>query len=289
MIKSSPIALPTEMLHATRRGELKKIAKWLRIAHIDLQEPVHGNTLLHSAVMNGQLELVRELVRRGANLNMPNHEGRTPLIAAAEHGSLAVATLLVERSADVNAASNTGMTALSAACEQGRYQLCQSRDCPTQHGMVLLLIENMANVDLKTREGYTPLMIAARAGTDDCVAALLRAGANPDLRSIAGRSASMYAEVSGNISTQQMLQAKPAPCSPVTPEEIIAPSQACHTNVATSATGAGPQIGKPDDTKPETPCRHEKHRCCSASRRALLANALAAESLQQRGLKQVRK
>ena len=63
--------LPSDLLHAAKRGEIKKITKWLRKGgSIDAQNPDHGSTLLHSAVFNGQYELVRDLLKRGATVDL---------------------------------------------------------------------------------------------------------------------------------------------------------------------------------------------------------------------------
>lgn len=51
----------------------------------NLQGPF-GNTLLHSAVVSGNLTEVERLLKLGANPNVANREGRTPLYAAALFG-----------------------------------------------------------------------------------------------------------------------------------------------------------------------------------------------------------
>ncbi len=45
-----------------------------------------GNTLLHSAVLSGNVAEVERLLKLGANPNIANREGRTPLYAAALFG-----------------------------------------------------------------------------------------------------------------------------------------------------------------------------------------------------------
>ena len=85
--ESQAAPLTDEIIATARRGEMKKMVKWLRKSSVDAQYPIDGNTLLHTAVINGQPDLVRELIRRGANLNLANHDGSTALMAAAQVGA----------------------------------------------------------------------------------------------------------------------------------------------------------------------------------------------------------
>jgi len=53
-------------------------------ASIDGEDSQYGNTALHAAAMNGNLEVVQLLVERGADPSIRNQEGRTPYEEAAE-------------------------------------------------------------------------------------------------------------------------------------------------------------------------------------------------------------
>ncbi len=69
--------------------------------HRNLQGPF-GNTLLHSAVVSGNLAEVERLLRLGANPNVANREGRTPLCAAALFGFKSIYALLRQFGAEVS-------------------------------------------------------------------------------------------------------------------------------------------------------------------------------------------
>ena len=62
-----------KMIHAARKGEIKKVLKWVRTsgATIDATtcEACGGDSLLHSAAVNGQSELMKELLARGADVS----------------------------------------------------------------------------------------------------------------------------------------------------------------------------------------------------------------------------
>ena len=53
-----------------------------------------GNTLLHGAVVSGDLDEVRRLLAAGADPRIPNRDGRTPLQAAALLGHSHIEQLL---------------------------------------------------------------------------------------------------------------------------------------------------------------------------------------------------
>lgn len=89
-------------------------------AAIDRGDERHGNTPLILAANHGHTELVRLLVRRGANLNRSNDKGANALIAAVMSGHTAAAGLLIEQGANLNATDNSGNTALSIAEQSGQ-------------------------------------------------------------------------------------------------------------------------------------------------------------------------
>jgi ankyrin repeat protein len=53
-----------------------------------------GNTLLHGAVVSGDLDEVRRLLAAGANPSIANRDGKTPLHAAAMLGHSHIEALL---------------------------------------------------------------------------------------------------------------------------------------------------------------------------------------------------
>jgi ankyrin repeat protein len=74
---------------------------------------------IHSAAASQQIETVRLLLDRGADVNTPQEGGGTPLHTAAFHGDDALAELLLERGADPQAAGDDGRTAADIAAEKG--------------------------------------------------------------------------------------------------------------------------------------------------------------------------
>ncbi|MBQ9578199.1 MAG: ankyrin repeat domain-containing protein [Ottowia sp.] len=89
-------------------------------AAIDRGDERNGNTPLILAANHGHTELVRLLVRSGANLNRSNDSGVNALIAAVMSGNQAAAGLLIEQGANLNATDKNGRTALSLAEQSGQ-------------------------------------------------------------------------------------------------------------------------------------------------------------------------
>lgn len=84
-----------------------------------------GWTPLHYAAWNGNLEMARQLLKAGANLNAVRQGDRTPLMEAAEAAwptqkSLELVQFLCEAGADMNAEDANGDTALTLAGQRGR-------------------------------------------------------------------------------------------------------------------------------------------------------------------------
>jgi ankyrin repeat protein len=74
-----------------------------------------GATALFYAAGNGNVEIAKALIDGGANVNVRTKGGFTPLMEAAQAGSYEVAKLLIERGADPNAKDAKGQTALTLA------------------------------------------------------------------------------------------------------------------------------------------------------------------------------
>lgn len=80
-----------------------------------------GHTLLHWAIMQKDIFLFSNTLKRGADVNLADHEGKTPLHMAVEAESLEMIEALINHGAVVNARDKQGQTPLhtSALLPQG--------------------------------------------------------------------------------------------------------------------------------------------------------------------------
>ncbi|MCE2416155.1 ankyrin repeat domain-containing protein [Candidatus Poribacteria bacterium] len=69
-----------------------------------------GDTALHHATRNGDLEIVEQLVGSGADVNVTSDHGHFPLYCAAGHGHVETTQYLVEHGADLQARLGDGKT-----------------------------------------------------------------------------------------------------------------------------------------------------------------------------------
>ncbi|NP_956276.2 kinase D-interacting substrate of 220 kDa B [Danio rerio] len=162
----------------------------------------NGQTPLMLASEQGSLEIVQELIRRGANVNLDDVDCWSALISAAKEGHVEVVKELLENSAYIEHRDMGGWTALTWASYKGRVEvatvLLENGANPNTTGqqysvypiiwaagrghaeIVKLLLEHGAKVNCSDKYGTTPLIWAARKGHYDCVMHLLENGADVD-------------------------------------------------------------------------------------------------------------
>jgi len=119
-------------------------------------------------------------------------QDESPLMIAALTGQYDLAVRLIDHGADVN---KPGWTPLHYAATQSRLNLIQ------------LLLEHYAYIDAESPNGTTPLMMAARYGSDETVHLLLDEGADPTLRNKLKLSAIDFAQQISRPATAEIIAA----------------------------------------------------------------------------------
>src|SRR5215831_7872540 len=121
------------------------------------------------AARDGDLEAVRALLAKNADVNATAHDGSTALLWAVYHSDVPMARALIAAGANFTTANHYGVTPLLQASRTG--------DTP----MIAELLKAGATVARSIHpEGETPLMAASRTGTVDAVKLLLEAGSDPN-------------------------------------------------------------------------------------------------------------
>ena len=170
-----------------------------------------GMTALHFAAERGHADVAGALIDAGAAVDAGTRIGRyPPLHLAARGGHGPVVALLLEAGADANAATtNSGVTALhlAAAAVDGRSAVAALLD----HG-----------ADPNAREGsagQTPLMFAAAANRPAAAAALLEAGADPGIATaVVDVLPSLALDREANRRMRDLIGAPPETLGPYGPE-----------------------------------------------------------------------
>ena len=177
-------AYPKAIREAAQRGDDAALLELYQAKHGE-QWPrtVAGTPLLSYAAMNGDVDVVRRLIERGADVKAANAEGWTALHYAAEAGNVQIVNLLLNHGADANARTTRfSETPLMLACGLfggGKYSPVCAR----------VLLTRRASVNAQTKDGETALMFAAFSGRLDTVRLLLSQQADTSLKDFKGNTA----------------------------------------------------------------------------------------------------
>lgn len=167
------------LLAARAHGSAKGVELLLSAGAKINSTNIFGATALMAAAASGDLETVKLLVKRGADVNAHSRGseptviwggGRSPLMWAAFRGDRAMAKFLINAGADVNASEGFGSALSQSAWND-------------QAEMAKYLLKRGADVDLKDAVNeFTPLHWAAGSerSNSKLVETLLKNGANPN-------------------------------------------------------------------------------------------------------------
>ena len=127
---------------------------------------MNENQQLISLSLNGDLETLKYLISKGANIESSTEEGFTPLHIASQEDHLDIIKYLVENGANIESKTNDRLTPLHIACLSGYIKI------------VKYLIENGASIESEEKSGFTSLHIACLYNEIEIVKYLIEKGAN---------------------------------------------------------------------------------------------------------------
>ena len=145
------------------------------------------------ASYQGYHEVIRLLLKHGADINAKGVYERTALYLVSKDGAVETMDLLIKNGADVNARCFDNDSPLSNASFGGRIEAVQ------------LLVEHGADVNAHGFEGWTPLHQAAVRGALEVVRFLLHHVADIDARDDSGRTALHCASECGCLEVVRLL------------------------------------------------------------------------------------
>lgn len=187
-----------------------------------------GETALHYLSVENQLEAVRFLHQRGADINAVNNCGGTPLSEAASLGYMELVKFLLEKGAQIEDLFGTGNPILHEAIRSGNPDVV---DLLVRHGadihsknslgesalhestkddkwleVTKYLIAHGAAIDGLAAFDSTPLHGAALYGAINTAKHLIQSGAATSLKDSQGRTPAQVARESNNLDLAILLE-----------------------------------------------------------------------------------
>lgn len=206
----------------------------------DLYTPLH--TACSSSTSEGSLEVLKLLLKRGADGNACNKWRETPLLIAANNGHRAAVDALLESGADPSLCSEAGWSALTFAAHKGyddivslllgagapvNCRVTEDLSTPLHKACaggksghlsaVKQLLTGGADVHALNKWRETPLLTAANHGQASAVEALLRSNADPCKCTDTGWSPLSIAAYKGHDDVVRLLLEEGAPTEEADP------------------------------------------------------------------------
>jgi ankyrin repeat protein len=195
------------------QGELDKVKNYIRKGTDVNTVDSFGATPLHYAAVRGSKEVVEFLIASGADINAKKKSGDTPLHWAAISGSKDVVELLVDNGANINAKGQWDYTPIFYAAWSGIIEVVELlvenlhyRADKDNRYMAEFLIIKGADVQAKDRWGWTPLHCAVDEGNRGLARLLIAKGAEVNTKTNKGATALSIAKEKGHTEIVELLR-----------------------------------------------------------------------------------
>ena len=157
----------TPLMVAAFTGELHAVKWFLKKGVTVACEDKRGWNTLHHAASGGDTDIISLIHTHLPNIESKTDEGYTPLMVAAFTGKLHAVKWFLEKGAAIACEDKRGWSPLHHAAKGG------------DPDSIDLILTHLPDVDSKTADGETPLIIAVRLNKLQGVKCLLERGANP--------------------------------------------------------------------------------------------------------------
>lgn len=182
----------TALMHAAAHAELDVVRALLRAGADPRMSTDLGWTSLHYAVAAGRRvrELADDLLAHGADVDEETDDGATALMVAAGRSDPDALAYLLDRGAQIDVRDRHGATALLRASDGRRNgPRGDFAFAARSEKCVRILAEAGANINATNDEGESALILASLGMTSGSVEVLLNFGADPTVRSRRGATA----------------------------------------------------------------------------------------------------
>lgn len=149
---------------------------------------LEGMSPLHAAIETGNIEIMQLLLAYGAKPNIRDHQKRTPLIMMDEDIDKEMVRILLSYGADIRMADSAKNTVLHHFAEFDEPE------------MMRFLVEHGADPNVRNKERRTPLMVAAENDNTEAMRVLLESGA--DVRAVTKKKQTAWDLAGGDVARE---------------------------------------------------------------------------------------
>ena len=169
-----------DFIFAVKFDDIKAVQLLLKKEiDVNASEPIRGETAMMIALRENSTQVFEALLQHpNIQLEARANNGDTALMLASYFSNFRAVKLLIDAGAKIN---QSGWTALHYAASVGDTQI------------MLMLLDKAADIDAKSPNKTTPLMMAVRSGSSSAVQLLLDKGADRNLINELGLSALDFA------------------------------------------------------------------------------------------------
>ncbi|MFT4314937.1 MAG: ankyrin repeat domain-containing protein [Wolbachia pipientis] len=209
----------TYILHAAKKIKWDVVKLLINKGAKFNNETTFQGTPLHFAVQEGNLDMVRFLLDKGADIESQNAYNEKPLHLAVKVGRLDILKLLLDRGANINATNMDGQTPSDLATQKGYSSIVEIlRQAQLNLDKELLIaaekgdiekvrgsIRQGANVNVKGKQGWTPVFWAIQKNNFNIVELLLNNSADVKVKDNEGWTSLHWAVELGELNVVELL------------------------------------------------------------------------------------
>lgn len=152
------------------------LMKYIDLGTINRQNN-QGTTALWIAVCNLRLDIVMDLIEKGADPNVCNNKGDSPLIPACQKGSLSLVELLITAGCDWKNYNKERCNPFLVCCLLGQAEILDYLFNSVSQDEKELVLRSYAEID-----GFVPLLSATEGDKVECIRVCVKHGANLEVR-----------------------------------------------------------------------------------------------------------